>query len=122
MKNQRKCSTNPKILRDFLNLCDGNWHNSVYLSCNACRESSPDSCESRDFLFLPDGNGIPLLLTLTDAEFIFPIHPEKEECLFHLDMYQFTKMYAEYFLSMDKKDACPCRLLLKNAPDKYHDW
>ncbi|WP_089982932.1 hypothetical protein [Clostridium sp. C105KSO13] len=115
------CSADAKHIRRFLNTCDGNWHSCIYVSCTFCQ--TPGLCKERDFLFLPDEEGIPSILPISDAKFLFSRIPEPMECLSVLTVAQFLSMYQQFFKQRQfSSNGCPCMSLLHAQEEACYDW
>lgn len=117
----KHCNADAKYIQKFLNTCNGNWHNCIFVDCKYCRFTT--RCESPGFLFLPDENAVPCILPLSDAQIIFSRIPEPEECLDAISVFQFLSMYNGYLKSQKTPDGgCPCINLLKNQQDANYEW
>ena len=108
-----------KHIRRFLDSCDGNWHNCLYVSCTHCNASNKQS----GFLFHPDKDGIPLLLPLIDAKILFSCAPDPGECLCFMNLTQFLSMYRDYIKKHQYPAGdCPCMTMLKEQEELNYDW
>lgn len=63
----------------FISNVNGNWRNSVYITCSVCDLEKQSCCD--DLLLSFDGDGIPSFITVTDANYIFATIIDKSECL-----------------------------------------
>lgn len=121
MMLEHHLSVDAKYISRFLNICDGNWHSCIFVSCENCTYT--DKCGLPGFLFLPDELGKPYMFPLEDAAVLFSRTPEPDECLFRITQIQFLNMYKEFFKSYSSAGTlCPCRQFLKQAMDSCYDW
>ncbi|MDO4275282.1 MAG: hypothetical protein Q4D16_16550 [Eubacteriales bacterium] len=115
------CSVDAKYTRLFLDACDGNWHNCIYVNCPSCKFQG--TCREPDFLCCLDQDGQPLLLPLSDARLLFPRTPEPTECVSILTAAQFLSVYHRY---LEKQQICgtlcPCMALLRIREAQCYDW
>ena len=88
---QSHINADAKHLRHFLDLCNGNWHNCVYVRCVFCDTRS--FCNGSHFLYHLDSSGIPCVLTMADAEMIFSRIPEPTECANAITLDEFLPLY-----------------------------
>ena len=113
--------SDPKLIGQFLALCESNWHRCGYVSCNGCPRIP--HCDQQDFLFALTEEAVPVILSITDAKIIFSERPEPEECLISLPYYQFITLYGKY-LALQKlpSDTCLAGFLIKQSTEKLYDW
>ena len=78
------CMADAKHIRRFLDCCEGNWHQCVYVRCVSCK--TPGYCRQPDFLYHPDPEGKPCVLLMRDARLLFARLPEPTECAGALTM------------------------------------
>lgn len=115
------CMTDAKYIRHFLNLCEGNWHNCIFVDCTHC--PTPGICKEPGFLFKPDQTATPSILPLSDAHILFARSPEPEECLCAITVGQFMGMYDSFLKEQHFPDSyCPCMALLKLQEENCYDW
>lgn len=88
------CTADAKHIRHFLDCCEGNWHQCVYVRCVSCK--APGYCRQPDFLYHPDPEGKPCVLPMRDARLLFARLPEPTECAGALTMEQFISLYRPY--------------------------
>lgn len=113
--------SDPKLLYYFLNLCQGNWHRTIYVKCERC--PSAEHCPQKDFLMLPDKEGKPVILPVQDAAILFSEHPDHRECLFSINFTQFLGMYAAYFKTLQcQPKQCPAKKLAQDLTDHLYGW
>lgn len=116
-----KLYSDPKYLCRFLSLCQGNWHQTIYVACKTCPNKT--CSEPGDFLMLLAQDGSPYFLPLSDACIIFSEQPLPEECLLALSYPQFRQMYRAYLEEFPiPKDTCPFTCLIRSATDAIYDW
>lgn len=115
------CSADAKHIRRFLNTCQGNWHNCIYVNCASCK--TPGFCREPGFLFHPDEKGVPCILPFSDARILFARVPEPAECLSVLTTVQFLSLYRDFLKSHHFPDGyCPCISLLHTQEAACYDW
>lgn len=104
----------------FISNINGNWRNSVYITCSICRFEKQNCCE--DILASFDGDGIPTLITVNDANYIFATVVDKTECLAEISNAKFSCLF-DLFLRKNTVDekGCPFLQLSKNSnlPDEH---
>lgn len=115
------CTADAKHIRHFLNACNGNWHNCIYVTCIGCQ--TPGLCKEPGFLFHPNQTAAPLILPLSDARILFPRYPEATECLCSITAEQFRIMYRDFLEEQHFPSSyCPCIALLKAQENACYDW
>ena len=89
------CTADARHIRHFLDCCEGNWHQCVYVRCVSCK--TPGILQAAG-LFLPIRirRGKPCILPMRDARLLFARFPEPTECAGALTMEQFTSLYRPY--------------------------
>ena len=86
---------NRQYLYRFLNACEGNWRNAVFIQCSVC----PFSEQLRPgYLLTADADGQPLLYPVEafcrqTGEFI-----TKDECIGEMSGYTFEQLYRSWLL------------------------
>lgn len=101
-----KCWTNIQSIHRFLQGARGNWRNSAYITCGKCPYPHLEACE--DFLFVPDKDGIPALIPISDASIMAARSIEKDECLITMSRNQFINLYSEWMkMKTTGTDGCP---------------
>ena len=121
MMETKRIGTDARHIRRFLDTCDGNWHECIYVDCPVCE--APGTCRQPGFLFHPDERAAPLILPLSDAEILFSRSPEPEECLLRMDLAVFLSMYGVYLKTLHiPARGCPCMELLRFQEDECYDW
>lgn len=118
---QSHINADAKHLRHFLDLCNGNWHNCVYVRCVSCDTRS--FCNGSHFLYHLDSSGIPYVLTMADAEMIFSRIPEPTECADAITLDEFLALYSSYLKSIHlASKPCPCIALLRYQENAHYNW
>lgn len=74
-----KCYTHYMNIGKFISNVNGNWRNSIYITCSVCKFEKQECCD--DLLVSFDSDGIPTFIAVTDANFIFATIVDKSECL-----------------------------------------
>ena len=115
------CTADARHIRHFLDCCEGNWHQCVYVRCVSCK--TPGYCRQPDFLYHPDPEGKPCVLLMRDARLLFARLPEPTECAGALTMEQFTSLYRPYLEKEGLLEA-PClpEALLRLQEAACYDW
>lgn len=113
--------SDPKLIGQFLSLCDSNWHMCSYVTCKNC--SYTPACEYPGFLFVLNGDGCPVVLPAADAAILFSSHPDPDECLLTLSFAQFCTLYENYLKRLEiPADQCPACFLRKLLTAQCYDW
>lgn len=117
--NQNRCGISIKIIHSFLNATAGNWRNSVYIECRACKQ---ERCDCRDLLYAPDDDGSPLLLPVRDAEILFGRLIDKSECLIEMSNAKFEALFSFHLKRLEPNlEGCSlCRALQQLSQPE--DW
>ena len=92
------CTADARHIRHFLDCCEGNWHQCVYVRCVSCK--APGYCRQP-----------------------FARLPEPTECAGALTMEQFTSLYRPY-LEKERLLEAPClpEALLRLQEAACYDW
>lgn len=113
--------TDPKLIGQFLSLCNSNWHMCCYVFCKNCGYTR--ACEYPDFLFVLSEAGSPVVLPAADAAILFSTHLNPEECLLTLSVAQFCVLYENYLKKLQvPKEQCPIRYLQNLLTEQCYDW
>ena len=89
-----KCYTDCMNVARFINNVHGNWRNSMYVTCSVCKYKQEACCN--DLLVSFDKEGKPLLITVTDANYIFGTIIDKSECLLELSNVKFRCIFENF--------------------------
>ena len=115
---KKHCVSNIETIRRFLNATEGNWRNTLYIECSVCKYGG----ECRDHLFVPDEDGTPLLLPVSDVELLIGRLVDKSECLGLVSNARFAALFHKWMQRL-ASDPAACPFLqadkLLNAPE---DW
>jgi hypothetical protein len=76
----------------FLNAAKGNWRNSIFIECGECPYGKQKLCSG--FLFVPDYNGKPIILSADMIQRITGRTVDKEECQMVIGRQKFESIYA----------------------------
>ncbi len=87
----QNCITDIKTIHRFLILTEGNWRNSIYIECKTCKYEPYEGCG--DYLCVPDENGAPVLLPVSDAKVLFTKYIDPSECLLWISHNRFLEIY-----------------------------
>lgn len=99
-----RCVSNIETIRRFLNATEGNWRNTLYIECSTCKYGG--DCQDR--LFVPDADGTPLLLPVSDVELLIGGIVDKSECLGLLSNARFAELFQKWMKRMGSDPAmCP---------------
>lgn len=102
--DKKRCVSNLETIRRFLNACDGNWRNALYIECSTCKYDA--SC--CDLLFVPDEDGTPLLLPVADVELMVGEVLDKTDCLGLMTNLRFAELFRKWFQRLSTDPAvCP---------------
>lgn len=102
--------TNSYSLYDFLNGCEGNWRNAVFVSCSPCRHT----CKNRGcgHLLCADREGRPHLISVQIFECLTGQKIDPTECIGTLSKSAFASVYRAYLLwELTDDTQCPLRHL-----------
>lgn len=80
------------ILYAFLHSTEGNWRNSIYITC--CSSSCKEDENCCGFLFVPDADGSPILMPISIMRSLVGYDIEKEECLGIMTKERFLILYS----------------------------
>ena len=103
-----RCYTDYTNIGKFISNINGNWRNSIYVTCSVCKSEKQSCCD--DMLVSFDTDGIPTVIAVTDANFIFATVIDKSECLCEMSNGRFICLFE----GMIKKHTSPekgCPLL-----------
>lgn len=100
------CITDIKTIHRFLTLTEGNWRNSIYIECKTCKYAPHGGCA--DYLCIPDENGTPVLLPVSDAKVLFTKYIDPSECLLWISHNRFLEIYRGWNRKhCTEQDKCP---------------
>lgn len=103
-----KCYTNYTNIGKFISNINGNWRNSIYITCSVCKHKKEPCCD--DILVSFDADGIPTFVAVTDANYIFATIIDKSECLCEISNAKFMCLF-ESFIKKHIKDKNKCPFL-----------
>lgn len=90
----------------FIENVNGNWRNSIYITCSVCRFEKQEFCD--DILVSFDEDGNPTFISVKDANYIFAAIIDKSECLSEISnvkcQYHFEKLINKF---TDGEKGCP---------------
>ena len=95
-----KCYTNYSNIGKFISNINGNWRNSIYITCSVCKHKKESCCE--DILVSFDEDGKPTVIAVTDANLIFATIIDKSECLAEISNAKFKCLFENFI----KKYTC----------------
>ena len=102
----QNCITDIKTIHRFLTLTEGNWRNSIYIECKTCKYEPHEGCG--DYLCVPDENGAPVLLPVSDAKVLFTKYIDPSECLLWISHNRFLAIYRAWDRRhCAEQDKCP---------------
>lgn len=94
----------------FLESAEGNYRNAVYVTCS-CSGRNAEGC--RDFLFIPDGDCLPVLFPVTDAVAFFGRQIDASDCVGTMTSSCFIRIYRRYLdLALPSDGDCLVKQLL----------
>lgn len=107
-----KCITHYENVGDFISNINGNWRNSVYITCSVCTYEKKECCG--DLLVSFDSDGNPVLITINDANYIFATVADKSECLCEMSNAKFICIFDNFIKSHTSQDkGCPLLQLIQ---------
>ena len=90
----------------FLIDTNGNWRNSIYLTCRVCKYIKNSNCG--DILVSFDTNGKANLITVANARKIFGTEIDKSECLAEMSNAKFMCLFDKLIQTHTTGDKeCP---------------
>ena len=89
-----KCYTNHTNIGKFISNINGNWRNSIYITCSVCKNKKEYCCS--DILVTFDSEGKPVFITVTDANYIFATVIDKSECLLEISNAKFKGIFERF--------------------------
>ena len=89
-----KCYTNYTNIGKFISNINGNWRNSIYITCSVCKHKKESCCD--DILASFDADGNPTFIAVTDANFIFATIIDKSECLCEISNAKFKCLFEKF--------------------------
>ena len=90
-----KCYTNYTNIGKFISNVNGNWRNSIYVTCSVCKAKKEACCD--DLMVSFDANGVPTIILVTDANYIFGTIIDKSECLCEMSNARFKYLFENHF-------------------------
>lgn len=108
-----KCHTHFTNIGKFIKNINGNWRNSIYVTCSVCKHKKEECCN--DMLVSFDENGIPAMIMAKDADMIFGVITDKSECLCEISNAKFECLFENYLNknTQDILSTCPILQLTK---------
>ena len=107
-----KCSTDYKNIGKFISNINDNWRNSIYITCSSCKNEKKSICD--DFLVSFDGEGVPTIIAVTDANYIFATIIDKSECLCEMTNARFSCLFEKLIKRHTiPEKGCPLLQLIK---------
>ena len=97
-------------IRDFLCNIRGNYRNSIYVTCSACRYNKEKECGN--FLVSFNKEGVPSCIAVKDADYIFKTITDKSECLSDMNDLIFYELFKNYLKKFETEDECPYRKII----------
>mgnify|MGYP000074122833 CR=1 FL=1 len=105
--------TESQNLYRFLNACEGNWRNAVFIECTACPYSAP-LCSGH--LLTADLTGHPLLFSTEKFKELTGELVSKDECVGILSRYAFEKLYSRLLLwKTETQQQCSILQLIQHS-------
>jgi len=90
----------------FICNINGNWRNSIYITCSVCKHKKELCCD--DILVSFDKDANPAFIAVTDANFIFETIIDKSECLCEISNTKFKCLFESFIKNRTIKDVgCP---------------
>ena len=108
----KRCYTDYTNVGKFISNINGNWRNSIYITCSICKNDKQSCCD--DFLVSFDSEGKATLIAVTDANFIFGTIVDKSECLCEMSNGRFMCLFESMIKKeMSEEKGCPLLQLVK---------
>lgn len=101
-----KCYTHFLNVGKFIGNINGNWRNSIYVTCSVCKAPKENGCS--DMLVSFDENGIPAVITVTDANYLFGTTVDKSECLCEISNAKFYCLFENFFRKCTDSNLSTC--------------
>lgn len=116
----KKSYTRYDNLENFISNINGNWRNSIYITCSICKYDRQECCD--DCMVSFDNEGRPAVIGVVDANYIFGTVIDKSECLAEMSNAKFKCLFENYFneKTSDEDSLCPFLQLIsgKNREKK----
>lgn len=101
-----KSVTHYENIGRFISNVNGNWRNSIYVTCSICRFEKQNCCS--DILLSFDGDGVPSFIAVTDANYVFAQIIDKSECLLEFSNARCECLFENLIAkNTDKENGCP---------------
>ena len=108
----KRCYTDYTNIGKFISNINGNWRNSIYITCSACKNEKQYCCD--DVLVSFDADGKPTFIAVTDANFIFATIIDKSECLCEMSNGRFLGLFEGLIKKhTNLESGCPLLQLAK---------
>ena len=99
-------------IEKFIQSVNGNWRNSIYITCKVCRYKNEDCCD--DILISFDENGQPILITVKDANIAFDTIIDKSECIVEMSNAKLMLILEQFIIKNTlSNNVCPLLQLAK---------
>lgn len=99
-------------IEKFIQSINGNWRNSIYITCKVCRYKNEDCCD--DILISFDENGQPIFITVKDANIAFDTIIDKSECITEMSNAKLMCILEQYIKNHTlANNVCPLLQLAK---------
>lgn len=109
-----RCYTDYENIGKFISNISGNWRNSIYITCSACKNEKQPCCD--DVLVSFDTEGTPTFITVKDANFIFATIIDKSECLCEMSNGRFVCLFEGLIKRKTfPEKGCPLLQLTKDS-------
>lgn len=115
-----RCYTNYVNIGKFISNANGDWRNSLYITCSVCRYKKELCCD--DILVSFDADGTPTFIAVGDANYIFGTIIDKSECVCELSNVK-LKCLMDRFLTKHtcEEQGCPFLELTQIHEFNTHD-
>ena len=115
-----KSYTSYKNIGKFLTNIGENWRNCIYITCSVCKHKKDFCCG--DILVSFDEDGIPVFVSVSDANYIFATIIDKSECLCEISNAKFKCLFEKFIKKHTSEDiGCPflqlTQIAFKDCPD-----
>lgn len=100
----------------FWDVTDGNWRNTVYITCRHCPYEKSNLCmDTQDMLCVPAEDGTPLLFPVSLAESLYDCRIDKSECLCNISNLRFQALFHRHIAQCNASEShCPLLSIYEN--------
>ena len=115
-----KCFTHYVNIGKFISNINGNWRNCIYITCSVCKYEKKSCCD--DLLVSFDADGIPVFITVADANYIFSTIVDKSECLLEISNGRCECLFERMIKKHSCNDGCSLLQFTRRCDQKDTEW